>query len=130
MPQTILLCQFGEYIHSAFGHVAYRVGSSLAEKTWRDVDVRLLIPDDEYEAKFGLVSDFPYVSRTSKAWIAIVLAWTTFGRHITGLPIDFQIQPVSWANANESKSRGALLDIAQAHANSDLWDRAQKAVSE
>lgn len=127
MPQTLLLCQFGQYVYDSFGHVAYHVGSSLASKEWRDVDVRLMIPDAEYEAKFGVVSGYPQNSHTNKAWVATVLAWTQFGRHITGLPIDFQIQPWSWANKNEKGSRSALIDVAEAQSNSELWDRAQRA---
>lgn len=129
MPFSLLLCQFGEYVHHAFGHAAYHVGSSLGqEKTqWRDVDVRLLIPDEEYERLgFGDVKGYPQNTHSNERWVAVVLAWSCFGKHITGLPIDFQIQPVSWANKNENGGRGALFDLGRAHSNSDLWDRAAR----
>ncbi len=135
MPQGILLREFGEHIRQAFGHMAYHVGSSLNEKDgWRDVDVRLMLPDEEYEARgFGPVEGFPNNSQINRRWVSTVLAWSCFGRHLTGLPIDFQIQPLSWANANEGRtaggSRSALHDIALAHAFNDVWDRASAAAS-
>lgn len=133
MPFSILLHTFGEHVYRAFGHMAYWVGSSLGpEKTaWRDVDVRLLLPDDVYESMgFGAVKDYPHNTHTNARWVSTVLAWSCFGKHITGLPIDFQIQPLSWANAKEPGSRGALFDLARAHDNSDLWDRAIKHIQD
>ena len=51
MPQDILLHEFGSQAFFAFGHMPYHVGSSLNNKRdWRDVDVRLILPDDEYAA--------------------------------------------------------------------------------
>ena len=52
MPYILKLQEFGGHLRRAFdGHMAYHVGSSLREKHgWRDVDVRLIIPDDEYAA--------------------------------------------------------------------------------
>lgn len=133
MPFSLLLCQFGEHVHQAFGHVPYHVGSSLGpEKTaWRDVDVRLLIPDDEYARMgFGDPAGYPQNSHSNSRWVSTILAWSCFGKHLTGLPIDFQIQPISWANANEKGGRGALIDIARSHQNSELWDRAIKVARE
>ncbi len=134
MPQCLLLHQFGEHIHNAFGHMSYHVGSSLTNKDgWRDVDVRLMLPDAEYEALgFGSVAGFPQNTHSNQKWVSTILAWSAFGKQLTGLPIDFQIQPLSWANANEGGAggRSALFDIARAQANSDLWDRATKAALE
>lgn len=108
MPQGILLNQFGQYALNAFGHVCYHVGSSLINKDgWRDVDVRLIVPDDEYEAS-GLGD--PQRPQENARWVAIVLAWSAFGKVITGLPIDFQIQSQTVANENKGP-RGALINI-------------------
>jgi hypothetical protein len=69
------------------------------------VDVRLIMPDAEYEARgFG----DPKNAHSNKRWVSTVLAWTTFGRELTGLPIDFQIQQQSAANAEFSAPRSAL----------------------
>jgi hypothetical protein len=45
-PATMRLEVFGQYIADAFGHVPYHVGSSTRGKQWRDVDIRLILPDD------------------------------------------------------------------------------------
>lgn len=137
MPFSILLQQFGEHLFQAFGHVPYWVGSSLGEEktAWRDVDVRILIPDEEYAARgFGEPSGFPQNCHSNGRWVSTVLAWSCFGKHLTGLPIDFQIQPLTWANANEGrhagKARGALIDLVKAQQSSDLWNRAVKSVTD
>lgn len=105
MPQNLLLQQFGEHVHRAFGHVAYWVGSSMQKKEgWRDVDVRLMLPHEEYVARFG----DPKRPSENKAWVSTILAWSVFGRQLTGLPIDFQIQSTEAANAEFDGPRGAL----------------------
>lgn len=124
MPFSILLMEFGEHIHHAFGHVAYHVGSSLGEKReWRDVDVRLMIPDEEYERMgFGSVEGYPQNSHSNSRWVSTILAWSCFGKHLTGLPIDFQIQPVSWANNKEKNPRSAMISLERAESNSRVYD--------
>ena len=96
MPQGMLLRQFGEYLRDAFGEMPYHVGSSLRQKDgWRDVDVRILLPDDEYERQgFGN----PERPQHNAKWVATMLAWSAFGRALTGLPIDFQVQQRTHAN--------------------------------
>lgn len=115
MPDALKLLAFGELVYRAFGHVPYHVGSSLREKSgWRDVDVRLIIPDDEYAA-MGLGD--PVNPHSNKRWFALVLAWSTFGRTFTGLPIDFQIQQQSWANKTteprQEHPRSALFMVSE-----------------
>ena len=65
----------------------YLVGSVMERPTYRDVDVRLLLADDRYDrlddAEWGLLGFI--VSRRLAA--------------VTGLPIDFQFQRVTDANA-------------------------------
>lgn len=108
-----MLKLFGMHVERAFGHVAYQVGSSLTEKKgWRDVDVRLILPNDEYEAYFG--DPFTPEHQTQK-WTIWNMAWTSFGKELTGLPIDFQIQPTKIANqvgADYDGPRSALLFVS------------------
>ena len=54
MPAGIWLNKFGTIVTDAFGQVPYQVGSSLHTKAWRDVDVRLIMPDAEFDRWFGL----------------------------------------------------------------------------
>lgn len=94
MPAYLLLHRFADIVESAFGAQCYQVGSSLNSKTWRDVDVRLILPDYVYEEMFGKPDD---AFRNSR-WVAHVLAFSSLGREMTGLPIDFQIQQQTDAN--------------------------------
>jgi len=107
-PQTVWLQEFGEFVFQAFGqNVAYHVGSSMNQKDgWRDVDVRVLLEDEDYAAQgYG----DPDRQQSNPKWVAMCLAWSAFGQKLTGLPIDFQIQPRSWANAKFNSGRSALL---------------------
>jgi hypothetical protein len=125
MPQCILLQQFGRHILQAFGEVPYWVGSSMTDKSgWRDVDVRLLLPDDRFLAEgYGHPAVYPQGIHENGKWVSTVLAWSCFGHHLTGLPIDFQIQPVTWANKNETGNRGALIDLVFITAVSEAFYR-------
>lgn len=110
MPQDILLKEFGEYVRVAFdGAMPYHVGSSLANKDgWRDVDVRVLLEDADYERHgFG----DPNSPQRNAKWVATTLAWSAFGKALTGLPIDFQVQQRSWANEKYPNRRSALFPI-------------------
>jgi len=124
MPQGLLLQEFGEHIFAAFGHVAYHVGSSLAQKDgWRDVDVRLMLPDDEWETRgFG----DPERPQWNRRWVSTILAWSAFGQQLTGLPIDFQIQQTTHANAKEPGNRSALFSTAKAAYQSERDDWVRK----
>lgn len=105
MPETLWLEEFGHQVWSAFGHIPYLVGSALEEKQWRDVDVRLILPDEEYE-QLGFGD--PKHPHYSEKWVSLVLAYSALGKAMTGLPIDFQIQQQTDANTRYSKTRSAL----------------------
>lgn len=110
MPATLYLHEFGSQVWAAFGKPPYLVGSALAGKVWRDVDVRLILEDDVYEA-MGLGA--PTMQHTNGKWVALCMAFSALGREITGLPIDFQIQQQTQANkAFEGAARSALGVIA------------------
>jgi hypothetical protein len=105
MPAALLLDEFGSQVWAAFGHPPYLVGSALRGKQWRDVDVRLVLPDDEYAA-MGL-GDPRHTHRNAK-WVSLVLAYSALGKAMTGLPIDFQIEQQTQANAEHDGPRSAL----------------------
>lgn len=105
MPAGLYLDEFGHQVWAAFGHMPYLVGSALERKQWRDVDVRLILPDDEYE-RMGLGD--PKYSHHNGKWVSLVLAYSALGKAMTGLPIDFQIQQQTDANEQYSKPRSAL----------------------
>lgn len=107
MPAGIWLNKFGVIVHDYFGHVPYHVGSSLTTKQWRDVDVRLILPDDEFTERFGCIQS----AEVNPKLAAITLAFSALGKAMTGLPIDFQIQPQTHANEKYPGMRSALIEI-------------------
>lgn len=90
-------------IVEAFGEMPYLVGS-VQERTagpWSDVDVRLMLDDDAYDALFA--------GTRPEYQTMLDLVFSVYLRDMTGLPIDFQIQRTSQANEHHgSKPRNPL----------------------
>jgi hypothetical protein len=105
MPGHMYLELFGSMVWDYFDHAPFLVGSALTGENPRDVDVRLMLDDDQYEHFCG-----PYVTpeRTNPRWAAICMAFSELGRKLTGLPIDFQIQRRGEANEKYPGRRQAL----------------------
>lgn len=115
MPKSLVLQEFGELIWNAFGEIPYHVGSSLTQKTkWRDVDVRLILSDEEYEKQGYGDPNYPHAN---KKWRAMTLVFSIFGQQMTGLPIDFQIQQQTIANEKEKGRRSALFNHSNITSN-------------
>lgn len=109
MPAGIWLVKFGEIVADYFDcSDVYQVGSSLVTKDWRDVDVRLILSDDDFTQRFGQVRS----AEANPKLAAITLAFAALGREMTGLPIDFQIQPMSWANEKYPDTRSWLGSVS------------------
>lgn len=81
----------------------YLVGSSELRRDYRDVDVRLILPDLEFDKLFG---------HSEKLWSAFCYAVSGQLRADTGLPIDFQVQRRSEANARFHGPRNGLGHVA------------------
>lgn len=105
MPAAIMLDQFGAEVYNTFGDTPYLVGSALRTTEWRDVDVRLILADEDYEAWFG---DVQRPQALNLKWNALCLAFAALGARMTGLPIDFQIQQRTEANAKNDGPRHAI----------------------
>lgn len=105
MPAALHLDAFGREIEAAFGYLPYLVGSAAAGKQWRDVDVRLILPDDEFDHLFPPVEtgQFP-----DGLWSLLCAAISELAAKRTGLPIDFQIQRQTYANDRFPGPRHAL----------------------
>lgn len=95
MPETTLLEMFGQWIYDAWGETAYHVGSSTKGKTWRDVDVRLMLDDEEFHSLFP---GYRAARQRDAKWSLICAAISELGKRLTGLPVDFQIQSATTAN--------------------------------
>ncbi len=108
MPAAMKLDLFADQVFMAFGHIPYLVGSALTEKKdWRDVDVRVILPDEEWIA-LGLGEHVAGWHGASEKWMSLCLAYSALGREMTGLPIDFQIQQRTHANERFKGPRDAL----------------------
>lgn len=71
----------------------YLVGSCLVHKDYRDVDVRCIMRDDDFER------EFPKDEHGHRPkWMLTCLALSAWFRHVTGLPVDFQFQKMTLAN--------------------------------
>src|SRR5690242_8007878 len=92
-------------IRDAFDNAPMLVGSVLERPDFRDVDVRLMVDDDEYERMFGDVANDP---RAAMRALLINSALSDWLAHTTGLPVDFQFQPVSQTRQYDSRPRSAL----------------------
>lgn len=88
----------------------YQVGSSLERADWRDIDLRAILSDE------GFLRLFPDAHYEGAAWgweqdplwLLLTVSISTWMREQTGLPIDFQIQPQTHANAVHKKPRNAM----------------------
>lgn len=81
----------------------YLVGSALERKDYRDVDVRCIMADDDFEALFPKNDE-----HVRPRWMLTCLSLSAWLKHMTGLPVDFQFQKQSVANEKHKGSRNAL----------------------
>ena len=95
-PQELfVLDQWGRQLHEAFGNTPWLVGSAERGENYRDVDVRMQLPWGE-----DVMSPF--------AVYTLNVAISTWGRLVTGLPIDFQMQAEAGFKGYDGKPRNAL----------------------
>lgn len=115
MPGWLLLNVWAGIVSDAFGEVPYLVGSATRRKTWRDVDVRIILDDEAYQQAFPLPPGIshPHPIALGSRWAAICMAFSALGRELTGLPIDFQVQ--SRAQANNEPGAAARIPLGLRH---------------
>lgn len=86
------------------------VGSCLERPDWRDVDVRMMLDDDSFAAMFPSVIR-PYDAggtwEFDPRWTLMVTSISEWMKRQTGLPIDFQFQPMTHANEKHAGKRYA-----------------------
>ena len=88
---------------NGFGFGTYHVGSSLMKPDYHDVDLRCIMPDDEFDAMFPMdagdhSSRLTFLNSAVSEWIAAR----------TKLPIDFQFQRATQANAEFTGRRNGV----------------------
>ena len=77
-------------ITEAFGEPPYLVGSVNENPEFRDVDVRSILPDGDFDSYFPKGTEF---FRS-----LFCMAVSEYLRAATGLPVDYQVQRMSAAN--------------------------------
>ena len=77
----------------------YLVGSATQKDSYRDVDIRTVLPDEDFDAMFGGKVFF---------WSLFCLGVATYLREVTGLPIDYQVQRRTEANENFAGQRNPI----------------------
>lgn len=86
-----------------FAYGTYHVGSSLSTPDYHDVDLRCIMPDEEFDIMFpkdggDASSRLAFLNTAISEWIAAR----------TGLPIDFQFQRATQANTEFTGPRNAV----------------------
>lgn len=93
-PGLFLLSQACMVIDQGLG-TPYLVGSATERRDYRDVDVRVIMPDEEFDQRFPGASPVPMMDPLWSLLCASVSVWLG---QASGLPVDFQIQRMSDAN--------------------------------
>ena len=89
-PNCLLLEHWGTLLYTVFDEMPYLVGSAAVSTTYRDVDVRVILNDDAFDATFGPSRGCH--NENSEKWTSLMTALSLWGQKVTGLPIDFQVQ--------------------------------------
>lgn len=87
----------------AFGCRIYLVGSAMTRRDHRDVDVRCILDDAEYARWFPGIGPNPSHDARWSLMCSAISLWLS--KH-TGLPVDFQIQQQTMANAEFPRREG------------------------
>jgi hypothetical protein len=101
------VAQWRQLDEDAVDSIAHEVAKAVVQsRSYRDVDVRLMLDDEQFAA----------TCPTRERWELLSLAISAYLRDRTGLPIDFQIQLASEANAKFSGSPRNPLGMGRAFA--------------
>ena len=110
----LLISQFFNLNHAcraltdAFGFNVYMVGSVLKSPKFRDVDLRVILEDEDYERMFPKVERKPHSGERHPLLALLNCSISEWLQARTGLPIDFQIQKQSEANKEYQGDRYPL----------------------
>lgn len=96
-PGNLRLFSWAQQLDWAFGVSPLLVGSATLRKDWRDVDVRVVLPDEQYSQWVG-GADYLEPRRQT-----MCVAYSIWGQQYTGLPIDFQFQTETEATAYDGR---------------------------
>lgn len=105
-PAIFLLEQACRTVASSFGGFGcYLVGSAIERPDYRDVDIRLMLPDEEFEALFPDASIKNRTWEFDPRWLLVTTSVSLWMSRFTGLTVDFQIQAQTPANESHKGER-------------------------
>lgn len=87
------------------GH-CYLVGSALDRADRRDIDVRLMLPDAEFDVLFPAARGRYW--EHDPRWLIMTISISKWLSDLSGLPVDFQFQRQSNANDRHNGRRDAM----------------------
>ncbi len=110
-PEGYNLNNVAAILNEAFGLHNYLVGSALTTRDFRDVDIRCILDDADFDRLFGPAKNYS----TNAFWSLICSAISEWISNRTNLKIDFQIQRQTDAN-NQYDGKRQCLGIFLRHA--------------
>lgn len=107
VSERVLLEDWALHVRRMFGPTGtpFLVGSALTTRAFRDVDVRVILEEEEWDRLFPGLAD---ADVRDARWSGFCTAVSIWGQQATGLPIDFQVQPMGKANEQYEGRRHAL----------------------
>lgn len=99
-------------LSDAFEIGVFLVGSCMQRPDYRDVDVRAILEDDAFAGMFPGAD--PGNPHTDARWTVICMAVSEYLGRCSQLPIDFQIQQMTAANAEYGGERRSALGLHKA----------------
>jgi hypothetical protein len=86
-------------LQDAFEHGSvFLCGSCLKKRDWRDVDIRVILADKDFDRLFPTLKGGEGNPALDGFWSLICAATSEWLKNRTGLPVDFQIQRMTQAN--------------------------------
>jgi hypothetical protein len=114
-----LCAGWANQMYSRFGYPVYLVGSSLHSENPRDVDIRIMLPDEVFEARYGDVYDWmaegyrPVWGETRQKWARDMGKLSMEATLCIRQNIDFQVYPEGMSGVFEGKERLRLDTIKE-----------------
>lgn len=122
----VKLRRFGAYMAARFNAPVYLVGSALRKSHPRDIDVRVVLTEEHFKARYGIDSDGWLQEGPSQKWIDEVGKFCADESTRQRLPIDFQVYPARHSTQYLGQPRVLLagptgaIDHAQAIVDADI----------
>lgn len=106
-PHVFALTQACQDLGRAFdSYGIYVVGSALQRPDFRDVDVRMIMADEDFAILFPDAGESSW--EFDQRWLWLTISISERLSKLTGLPVDFQFQRQSHANAVHKGDRQCI----------------------